>query len=182
MNMEQRFSELEITELEEVFSKSFKSKNPIMQFIVKWEKQWKYACFTIAGILLVCNIVPYVGEKEFFTRILSSVVIFIVMLLWIVGWDKMGKNLAAKTRKKISEPFEVVWKDSVLLYKNVNVPYNHIKNVVEYKNFLFISGDQRTFVIKADEEEKKAIQLKLKDYMEIRFIKKESPFDLREFQ
>ena len=76
----------------------------------------------------------------------------------------------------------MVWKDSVLLYKNVNVPYNHIKNVVEYKNFLFISGDQRTFVIKADEEEKKAIQLKLKDYMEIRFIKKESPFDLREFQ
>ena len=39
VNMEQRFSELEITELEEVFSKSFKSKNPIMQFIVKWEKQ-----------------------------------------------------------------------------------------------------------------------------------------------
>lgn len=71
-------------------------------------------------------------------------------------------------------------KEDALFYKQMEYLYTNIKIVVGYKNFLFIKADRRWLVMKADEDEKQAILLKLNEKCPIRFVEKNDAFDLRQ--
>lgn len=70
----------------------------------------------------------------------------------------------------------------MLVYKQVNLFYEDIKAIAEYKNLVFIIFNRRWALIKANDQEKEMLISKIRKKKAVCIIQKEEPFDLRELK
>lgn len=183
MEFEQKFSEADLIELERVFSKTVETKNSKMKF---WrDRRIKICLFVLSGILFLCSAALYFLEGSFSNSIKLYLVIAIKSLCWPFLLEALKKKkdmLPAKmVKNRYGEPFGTIFKESSLIYRDGEFSYNSVSDVIEYKNFLFLYADGKWLIIKADEEEKEFMLTKMGGYSNIQIIRKEEPFNLKEY-
>ncbi len=182
MVLEQKFSDDDLDEISQVFSRSTEPKIPIFKRGSRWNKIWKRLLMILAFILFGCSIMLLILERAFSTAIIIYVFTGIICVLTLIIWNGIEKKieLLNEAKRKYGQPFQVEIKEDALFYKQIEYLYTNIKTVVGYKNFLFIKADRRWLIIKADEEEKEVILLRMNETCPIRFVEKNEVFDLRE--
>lgn len=180
MKIEQVFSETDLLELEQVFSKSMEPRNPMYKKGSRQNKVRKQAFIALAIILFGCSVTLYFLRGELSSLALLSVIVGAISLLVVCIWSRAEKMLDPMAKSRIYErPFTIVVTPNSLYYREKEFLYTSIRYVVDYKNILFLKADKRWLVIKADEEEKAVILSKLDLGSNVQFEKKEEPFDLR---
>lgn len=183
MRIEQNFLESDLIELEKVFSKSMEYKNPMLKKGKRFIKIWN-SLLILATILFECNIALRILKGKFSLEMMLYIVVGVIIFFIVFFGDMLEKKMNPENvvKQKYGEPFVVILNESTLVYKQTDFLYTEIKFIIEYKNFLFIKTNKRWLIIKANREEKNTILSKVKENITIQPIKKEEPFDLREFR
>lgn len=183
MRIEQNFLESDLVELEKVFSESIEYKNPILRKGKRFIKIWN-SLVILATILFECNVGLRILRGEFLWEMMLYIVVGVIIFFIVFFGDMQEKKMNPENvvKQKYGEPFDVIFNESTLVYKQTDFLYTEIKYIIEYKNFFFIKTNKRWLIIKANREEKNTILSKVKENITIQPIKKEEPFDLREFR
>lgn len=180
MEIEQVFSEADLSELEQVFSKSMEPQNPMYKKGSRQNKARKQALIALAIVLLGCSVALYFLRGELSPLALLSAIVGAISLLVVCIWRRAEKMLDPVAKSRIYErPFTIIVNPDFLYYREKDYLYTSIRYVIDYKNMLFLKADKRWLVIKADEEEKATILTKLDLGSNVLFEKKEQLFDLR---
>lgn len=183
MRIEQKFEKSDLAEVKPIFEKSMEFKSPFLRKNRTVIKIWKCSLFALAVILFGCSII-LAALNGFSNKIIiySSVVIVALLTAFILNRIDKKTNAADVIQQKYGDPFEIILGENALTYRQNDFLYTEIRFVIEYKNFLFIKANNRWLVIKVNNEEKEAILSKMNEQIAIHFVKKEEPFDLREFR
>lgn len=185
MEIEQRFLESDLMEIEKIIMKTIESKVNIAGI---WRKQWvSVFLFVLAGILFVCSGALYFLEGKFSNRIMLYVILAVISLCWpfVLGTLKRKKSTLPTmlVRKRYEEPFNVVFREKTLLYRNQEFAFRTFSEAIGYKNFLFLytHQDKKWLILKAGQEEKNLILKMMQNVADIHLKLKEEPFSLREY-
>ena len=184
MILEQKLLETDLAEVEQVFSKSMEPKCPILKRGSRLNKLWKRMLTIFSLILFVCIVLINFLKGGFSTEAIFYAFVGAVGLLSVTIWKKLENKLTPidVVKRKYGEPFSVLVKENNLIYKQKDFSYADIRFVVEYKNLLCIKGDGTWLVIKAEEEEKEAVLLKINEKITVHFMREEEPFDMRKLR
>ena len=183
MIIEQVFSEYDLSELEQVFSKSMEPHNPLYKKGSKQNKSRKRAFIALTVILFGCSAVLYFLQGKLSYVALLSAIAGAISLLTVCIWIRAEKRMDPSVTIRIYErPFTIEVNPDFLYYREKKYLYTSIRYVIDYRNLLFLKAGMRWLVIKANEKEKAAILSKPSFGSNVRFEKQEAPFDLRKYR